>query len=70
MLSVASSKQSNSKMSDNHSDSLAEDLSSMKKPPMVSALHHYFGHHQPQLTVKQRLANFHAKLQRGQLFEA
>lgn len=62
MMSVGSSKQSNSKMSDHHSDSLADDSSSMKKPPIVSALQHFFGSQAPQLTVKQRLANFHAKL--------
>jgi len=44
--------------------------SSMKKPPTVSALHHYFTSGPSHLSVKQRLANFHAKLQKGNLFES
>ena len=71
MLSVASSKQSNSKVtgSEHNSESAADD-SSMKKPPTVSALHHYFGHQTQHLSVKQRLANFHAKLKKGNFFES
>jgi len=63
LASVGSSKQSNSKMSDQYSDSIADDGSSMKKPPKTTL--QPFLSYQPQLTVKQRLANFHAKLQHG-----
>lgn len=41
----------------------------MKKPPTVSALQHILGFQQ-QLSTKQKLANFHAKLQKGNLFES
>lgn len=66
LRSVASSKHSNSKVT-NHTNQTgseqSEDMcddSSMKKPT-VSALQHIVGFQQ-QLSVKQKLANFHAKL--------